>query len=93
VGGDFNLIYKEEDKNNGRLNRRWMRRFRSAQIEELVLIGRRYTWSNTQSSPTLERLGGWNWKKPKSSPACCVVGLLGPLPIDAGAADGHRFLG
>jgi hypothetical protein len=28
--GDFNMIYKEQDKTNGRLNRRLMSRFRRA---------------------------------------------------------------
>jgi len=27
--GDFNMIYRERDKNNGRLDRRCMRRFRA----------------------------------------------------------------
>lgn len=58
--GDFNMIYKEADKNNGRLDRRCMRRFRAfinrAQIEELHMSGRRYTWSNRRDTPTLERL-------------------------------------
>jgi hypothetical protein len=48
--GDFNLIYKEEDKNNNWLNRRLMLRFRRAlnhiDVKEVNLTGRRYTWSN-----------------------------------------------
>lgn len=43
----FNLIYKEEDKNNDRLNQRMMLRFRRAlnclEVKELRLIGRKYT--------------------------------------------------
>ncbi|XP_066373173.1 uncharacterized protein [Miscanthus floridulus] len=53
--GDFNMIYRAEDKSNDRLDRRCMRRFRAfldaAELEELHLIGRRFTWS-----ATLERL-------------------------------------
>jgi hypothetical protein len=30
IMGDFNMIYKEQDKTNGRLNRRLMSRFRRA---------------------------------------------------------------
>lgn len=58
--GDFNLIYKEQDKNNGRLNRRLMLRFRRAinhlEINEIDLVGRKYTWSNQQETPTLTRI-------------------------------------
>jgi endonuclease/exonuclease/phosphatase family metal-dependent hydrolase len=60
VCGDFNMIYLAADKNNARLDRRNMRRFRSfldaAQLEELHLHGRRFTWSNERDVPTLERL-------------------------------------
>lgn len=58
--GDFNMIYKEADKSNGRLDRRGMRRFRAfinrVAIDELHLEGRRFTWSNWRDNPTLERL-------------------------------------
>jgi exonuclease III len=55
--GDFNPIYKEEDKNTNRLNRRLMLIFRRAlnhmEVKEVNLTGRRYTWSNGQQNPTL----------------------------------------
>ena len=58
--GDFNLIYKAEDKNNMILNRRLMGRFRifldDVEVHELHLYGRRFTWSNGRDNPTLERL-------------------------------------
>jgi hypothetical protein len=58
--GDFNLIYKANDKNNGRLDHANMRRFRGIiddlQLEELHLSGRLFTWSNGRDQPTLERL-------------------------------------
>jgi hypothetical protein len=58
--GDFNLIYKAEDKNNGNLNRATMGRFRrllnELKLKELPLLGRKYTWSNERFSPTLVRL-------------------------------------
>lgn len=60
ICGDFNMIYQAADKNNDRLDRRGMRRFRSfidfMLLQELLLTGRRYTWSNGQDVPTLERL-------------------------------------
>ena len=36
ICGDFNLIYRDEDKNNGNLNRRMMGRFRRV-INDLAL--------------------------------------------------------
>lgn len=58
--GDFNLIYKEADKNNDQLNRRLMLRFRWAlnhlAVKEINLAGRKFTWSNGQAQPTLTRI-------------------------------------
>ena len=58
--GDFNMIYRDEDKNNGNLNRRMMGRFRrflnDSELKEIYLHGRRYTWSNEREVPTLVRL-------------------------------------
>jgi exonuclease III len=58
--GDFNIIYKDEDKNNGRLNRRLMLRFRMVlnhlEMKEIQLIGRKYTWTNSQQPSTMTRI-------------------------------------
>jgi exonuclease III len=58
--GDFNLIYKDEDKSNGRLNRNLMLRFRRAinflGIKEIQLVGRKYTWSSSQAAPTMTKI-------------------------------------
>jgi hypothetical protein len=58
--GDFNMIYRAQDKNNGRLDRRCMRRFRAllnrAHLDEIDMIGRRFTWSNERGQPPLELL-------------------------------------
>lgn len=60
LNGDFNLIYRAEDKNNDRLNRRLMGQFRcflnEAALKEIHLSGRLYTWSNERTHPTLERI-------------------------------------
>jgi hypothetical protein len=57
ICGDFKLILRDEDKNNGHINRRMMNRFRRVTndlaLKEVYLNGRRYTWSNEQSLPTL----------------------------------------
>jgi hypothetical protein len=51
--GVFNLIYRAEDKNNSRLNRRLMGKFKSVldelEVKELPLHRRRFTWSSYQS--------------------------------------------
>ena len=58
--GDFNLMYRNEDTNNGNRNMRMMGRFshllNDLALKEVYLAGRRYTWSNQQSPPTLVRL-------------------------------------
>lgn len=58
--GDFNMIYRASDKNNQRLDRRCMTRFRRflnrMQLEEINMRGRLYSWSNERDNPTLELL-------------------------------------
>jgi hypothetical protein len=58
--GDFNMVYRAEDKNNGRVNRHLMGQFRSflndAALKELHLNGRLFTWSNERTHPTMERI-------------------------------------
>lgn len=62
IGGDFNLIYKDEGKNNNNLNHAMMGRFRKLindlSIHEIQLVGRKYTWSSSihGQSPVLVRL-------------------------------------
>lgn len=60
VAGDFNLIYQAADKNNANLDRAMMGRFRrfldDMQVKEIPLLGRKFTWSNERSAPTLVRL-------------------------------------
>jgi hypothetical protein len=58
--GDFNLIYLDADKNNDKVNRRMMLRFRRAlnhlEVKEIQLVDRKYTWSNSQQLPTMSRI-------------------------------------
>lgn len=55
--GDFNLIYKAEDKNNNRLDRRMMQQFKATidrlQVKELNLQGKKFTWVGTALSRLL----------------------------------------
>jgi hypothetical protein len=63
VAGNFNLIKDARDKNNSRLNRRSMDMFQRClndlELRECNLLGRRYTWSNERSAPTLAKLDRW----------------------------------
>jgi hypothetical protein len=60
ICGDFNMIYRAQDKNNDRLDRTVMRRFRNfinqAQLKEINMVDRRFTWSKQRGQPTLELL-------------------------------------
>lgn len=60
VAGDFNLILDAQDKNNANIKKRNMGRFRCFMIEmelkDVILHGRRFTWSNNRQCPTLEKL-------------------------------------
>jgi hypothetical protein len=60
IGGDFNLIFREEDKNNSNINRAMLgdfhRLINSLDLKEIHLKGRRYTWSNQRDAPTLVKL-------------------------------------
>lgn len=60
IAGDFNLIYRAEDKNNSNLDRAMMGHFKRAindlELKEVDLLGRRFTWSNEREVPTLVRL-------------------------------------
>jgi hypothetical protein len=75
--GDFNMIYRERDKNNGRLDRRCMRRFRAfldmVLLQEIELRNKRFSWSNERDNPTLVLLDrvfadvGWLGAFPRHS--------------------------
>jgi hypothetical protein len=62
IGGDFNLIYRDEDKNNTNLDRAMTGRFRRFKddmaIKEIPVHGRKCTWTSTSigASPTLVQL-------------------------------------
>jgi exonuclease III len=58
--GDFNLICSDQDKSNDYVDRRMISRFRRALnhivVKEIPLVGKRFTWSNDRSSPTMTRI-------------------------------------
>ena len=99
VAGDFNLIYKDEDKNNSNLNRAMMGRFRrwvnDMAVTELPLHGRKYTWSSssTSASPTLVRLDRvfcsleWEEMFPDCLLQSCASGDSDHCPLLLGLQD------
>jgi hypothetical protein len=58
--GDFNLIVSAAEKSSSNLNRRTMAAFRrfinTAELQELYLHGRRFTWSNEQAQAIMVKL-------------------------------------
>jgi hypothetical protein len=58
--GDFNLICRASDKNNGRINRRLMSSFShildELELKELHLHSRRFTWTSATSNPTQTKI-------------------------------------
>ena len=60
VGGDFNIIRRQEEKNNANFNPRWPIIFNaiieSLDLREIDLSGRKYTWASRRETPMFE-----NW--------------------------------
>jgi exonuclease III len=58
--GDFNLIYRTQDKSKGRLNLSLLNSFKTT-IDNLLLApielrGKKFTWCNDQQSPTMTKI-------------------------------------
>ena len=60
IGGDFNIIWGPQDKNNDNYNDRWPFLFNAiidaVNLRELELSGRKYTWANHLQNQTFEKL-------------------------------------
>jgi hypothetical protein len=58
VGGDFNILRKDEDKNKPRGTNKWSTLFNSIidlhRMIELDLMNRLYTWSNNRHPPPMK---------------------------------------
>ena len=58
IGGDFNILRKPEEKNNDNFDPKWPNLFNSvielADLQEINLSGRLYTWANDLTPPTYE---------------------------------------
>jgi endonuclease/exonuclease/phosphatase family metal-dependent hydrolase len=59
VGGDFNIIHRQEENNNN-FNPRWSSIFNaiieSLDLREIVLSGCQFTWASRRIVPTVEKL-------------------------------------
>ena len=105
VGGDFNMIYCVEDKNNDNLNRAMIGRFRrfvnDSELKEIPLLGRRYTWSNERDAPLLSSWTGFFVRligRPSSRTAFCKAKqrkfqttVLWCLGLQRGLGASHGF--
>lgn len=98
--GDFNLIRKQEDRNKPRGSIAEMLMFNETinllGLNEIVLQGRKFTWSNMQPSPLLEKLdwvftsNSWTLSYPNTSAKAldmtpsdhtpCVISISTAIP-------------
>ena len=60
IGGDFNILRGGDDKNKNMRHNPYVDKFNSVinafSLREIHLSGGKYTWSNHQAHPTLEKL-------------------------------------
>jgi hypothetical protein len=60
AGGDFNILRRQEEKNNENFNARWPFIFNviieSLDLRDIVLSGIQFTWTNRREIPTYEKL-------------------------------------
>lgn len=95
LGGDFNILRRSTEKSNDRYSSRWPFLF-NAVIDSfdlrVDLTGRQFTWANSLSSPTFEKLDRvlmsteWESKYPLVSVHALDRGLSDhtPLLLDTG---------
>ena len=91
IGGDFNIVRSSKDKNNDRYVDRWPFLFNavidSFDLREIDLTGRQFTWANSLTKPTYERLDRalmsteWEFKYP----------LVSLQALDRGCRTTHPY--
>src|SRR6266540_5971717 len=96
LGWDFNMMRYSKEKNNNRFHYRWPFLFNavidSFDLREIVLTGRQFTWANSLSTTTFEKLDRvlmtteWEYKFPLVSVQALDRGLSDhtPLLLDTG---------
>jgi hypothetical protein len=94
LGGDFNIIRNQSEKNNNSYNDRWPSLFNvvinSLDLGELELFSRQFTWANNLQVPTYEKLDkilvstDWELKFPTITVQSLPRGIsdLTPLLVD-----------
>src|SRR6266540_3128220 len=94
--GDFNMMCHSKEKNNNRFNYRWPFLFNavidSFDLREIELTGRQFTWANSLSKPTYEKLDRalmsteWEFKYPRVIVRALDRGVSDhtPLLLDTG---------
>jgi endonuclease/exonuclease/phosphatase family metal-dependent hydrolase len=98
--GDFNMYRRQSDRKRNEGNIQNMLEFNNAinnlRLEELKLFGNKYTWTNKQESPLLERLdwfltsASWMISYPRSTTKTlsrdisdhspCLISILTDIP-------------
>jgi hypothetical protein len=89
VGGDFNIIKNQSEKNNNRYNDRW------PDLRELELSDRQFTWANNLQIPTYEKLDrilvstDWELRFPRATMQCLPRAISDhtPLLLDTGSTS------
>ncbi|XP_044947663.1 uncharacterized protein LOC123397007 [Hordeum vulgare subsp. vulgare] len=101
VGGDFNIIRRQNEKNNDNFDTRWSTMFNmvieSLNLREIHLSDRQYTWANSLTIPTYEKLDRvlttveWEQKYPLVTVQALQRAISDhtPLLVDSGEAN-HR---
>lgn len=100
VIGDFNMILRASEKNNGNLDRLNMNQFRdfvsSQELKEVYMHGRLYTWSNERRTPTMSRLDralvsiDWDLCYPDSLLQALSSSVSDHAPLHLSMNAGHR---
>jgi hypothetical protein len=107
IGGDFNIIRNNKEKNNDRYSDTWPFLFNavidSFDLREIELSGRQFTWANSLPTPTYEKLDRvlmtteWEFKYPLVSVCALDRGVSNhtPLLLDTSEAafsgNGRQF--
>uniref|UniRef100_J3KUY4 Reverse transcriptase domain-containing protein n=1 Tax=Oryza brachyantha TaxID=4533 RepID=J3KUY4_ORYBR len=102
IGGDFNILRDSTEKNNDRFNNRCPFLFNavidSFDLREIAMTGRQYTWANSLTNPTFEKLDRvlmtteWELKYPLVSVHALdrAISVHTPLLLDMGT---EAFIG
>jgi hypothetical protein len=100
IGGDFNLLRYPHEKSRGRFDNHWPFLFNavidSLDLREVTMVGRQFTWANSLSEPTYEKLdrvlmdSDWEQKYPMVSsralPRIAALSDHAPILLSTGSS-------